>query len=347
MSTAPVRDRASAFRSPPVSFAPLAWSGRVDPGECGRPGGLLIAALMQCATERDLSLSELASELGVSFWSLSQLRIGFRPIDELDDDLADACAAFLDLPRLTIEMLAGLVEPQVLLETEAVSGEDILCARQLLVTEPADLCLAPPANRARPLQGLTVDDLAELHRAYGGNAALIEVLRAELGHRPMSKTEQLRAALGAIAVVSPAAEAAKPEPVAPGPVVLRCLHCSKRLRVPHLEAPGEIVCPSCQTEYAVHWQGEVCLVQRMEAPPEEEAADEDTEHASDSPADDPWTVLGLAPGSAWEAVERARRSLLQQYHPDRLGHVSPLVHKLAEDAFKRVGDAYETLKAAR
>jgi curved DNA-binding protein CbpA len=46
-------------------------------------------------------------------------------------------------------------------------------------------------------------------------------------------------------------------------------------------------------------------------------------------------------------VERARRMLLQQYHPDRLGHVPPLVHKLAEDAFKRVNDAYDALKAQR
>ena len=45
------------------------------------------------------------------------------------------------------------------------------------------------------------------------------------------------------------------------------------------------------------------------------------------------------------AVERARRSLLQQYHPDRLGHVPPLVRQLAEAAFKRVGEAYDTLKA--
>ena len=64
-------------------------------------------------------------------------------------------------------------------------------------------------------------------------------------------------------------------------------------------------------------------------------------------ADDssPWTVLGLTEGSPWEAVERARRSLLQQYHPDRLGHVSPLVRQLAEEAFKRVSEAYDTLKA--
>ena len=61
----------------------------------------------------------------------------------------------------------------------------------------------------------------------------------------------------------------------------------------------------------------------------------------------PWAVLGLAPQSEWDAVERARRALLQQYHPDRLGHVPPLVRQLAEEAFKRVSEAYDSLKTRR
>jgi DnaJ-class molecular chaperone len=44
-------------------------------------------------------------------------------------------------------------------------------------------------------------------------------------------------------------------------------------------------------------------------------------------------------------VERARRALLQAYHPDRLGQVSPQVRQLAEEAFKRVNDACERLRA--
>jgi hypothetical protein len=81
MQQATARDTASAFRKKPVGFAPVAWSGRLNTDELSRPGGLLIAALSQCADERNLSLSELASTLGVSYWSLSQLRIGFRPIE--------------------------------------------------------------------------------------------------------------------------------------------------------------------------------------------------------------------------------------------------------------------------
>jgi hypothetical protein len=353
MQQATARDTASAFRKKPVGFAPVAWSGRLNTDELSRPGGLLIAALSQCADERNLSLSELASTLGVSYWSLSQLRIGFRPIESLDDDVVEACAVFLDLPRLTIEMLAGLLDPADALACDDLTGEDLLHACQLLATEPADLELLPPPNRQRPLQGLAVDELAALHREHGAHPAVCGALRAELRQRPMSKTELLRAALEA-SVAQAEAEVdtgpAQRHDAAPPHGILRCTCCQKRLRVPHLPEPGEIRCPGCQTEYAVHWQDSICVVQRLEVEAEDETdADADAERP-EAPASapmDPWAVLGLARNSSWDVVERARRSLLQQYHPDRLGHVSPLVHKLAEEAFKRVGDAYEALKSQR
>ncbi|PKO30536.1 MAG: hypothetical protein CVU36_09015 [Betaproteobacteria bacterium HGW-Betaproteobacteria-9] len=348
MQQAPARDSASVFRKKPVEFAPVAWSGRLNPDELSRPGGLLIAALSQCADERDLSLSELASAMGVSYWSLSQLRIGFRPIESLDDDVVEACAAFLDLPRLTIEMLAGLLAPADALACDDLTGEDILHACRLLATEPGELELLPPPNRQRPLQGFAVDELAAMHREHGAYPAVCEALRAELRQRPMSKTELLRAAVHAGAaeaeVENEAADTTPPHGI------LRCTCCQKRLRIPHLPEPGEIRCPSCQTEYAVHWQAAICVVQRLEveaAPDDETDADAEAPETSASAPMDPWAVLGLARNSPWDAVERARRSLLQQYHPDRLGHVSPLVHKLAEEAFKRVGDAYDQLKSQR
>lgn len=335
---------ASAFSKKPVESAPEPWSGRLDPDGFKRPGGLLIAALMQAAAERDLSLGELATTMSVSYWSLSQLRIGFRPIESLDDELAQACAAFLDLPPLTIQMLAGLVEPAEAMAALPLTGEDIWHVRQLLDTEPADLALLPPPNRSRPLQSLSVDELAVLHQEHGGNAAVSGAVRAELACRPLSKTERLRAALG-----SNAEAAAEPPPAAAHqPPILRCVSCHKRLRIPLLDAPGEVRCPTCQTEYAVHWQNAVCLVQRIEAPEVEPDAEDGDEAAADDAAEaTPWSVLGLEEGSAWDAVERARRTLLQQYHPDRLGHVPPLVQQLAEREFKRVSEAYETLRAQR
>ena len=335
---------ASAFSKQPVESAPERWSGRLDPDGFKRPGGLLIAALMQAAAERDLSLGELATALGVSYWGLSQLRIGFRPIEALDDDLAQACAAFLDLPALTIQMLAGLVEPAEAVASMPLTGEDLWHLRQLLDTEPADLVLLPPPNRSRPLQSLSVDELAVLHQEHGANAAVCDAVRAELACRPLSKTERLRGALGAAleVPVEPTPEAAL------APPILRCVCCHKRLRIPVLDAPGEVRCPTCQTEYAVHWQHTVCLVQRIEAPAvESDTEDGDAAESSATTEATPWSVLGLEEGSAWDAVERARRTLLQQYHPDRLGHVPPLVQQLAEREFKRVSEAYEALKTQR
>lgn len=359
MQQATASATASAFRNKAVDLGSLPWSGRLEPADLARPAGMLIAALTRCAHERGLSLSEMATAMDVSYWDVSQLRIGIRRLDVLDDSMAEACAAFLERPLLTINMLAGLLDPHDALMSAALTPEDIVHARQLLACEPAELLLSPPANRARPLQGLGVEDLAELHQAYGANPAVCDAVRAELGFRPMSKTEVLRAA------VNRGAEAAQPAPRAESraegraPGIMRCASCQKRLRIPLLSEPGDIRCPACQTEYHVDWQATVCVVQRHDRPADDPAPEDGTtenghehghqpvhEHVELEPGE-AWKVLGLKPGSEWAAVERARRSLLQQYHPDRLGHVSPLVLKLAENAFKRVGDAYEALKVQR
>lgn len=340
-----------AFQEKPVTFEPVAWSGRLNASDTSRPGGLLTAALMQYAAECDFSMSELASALGVSYWTLSQLRIGFSAIESLDEDLIKGCSALLDLPALTVQALAGLLSPAEMLTSEDLSAEDLLHARQLLNTEPEDLVLLPPPNRARPLQGFTIDHLMTLHKEHASHPTVVELLRAELGSRPMSKTEQLRAAIARASHTAPSPNDAPHAEAPPASGILCCPRCQKRLRIPQLPEPGEIRCPSCATEYAVHWQGLVCLVQALEHPTDGgDEAGEDQAEAMDDPSSepqDPWSVLGLAPDSPWDQVERARRSLLQQYHPDRLGHVSPLVRQLAEAAFKRVNTAFETVRAQR
>jgi hypothetical protein len=342
---------ASAFDSPSAHHTP--WSGRIDPADLSRPAGLLIAALSQCARERGLSLSEMATVMDVSYWAVSQLRIGIRRLKMLDDDMARACAAFLDRPLLTVHMLAGLLEPGQALSTVALTPEDIVHARHLMGTEPADVALVAPLNRARPLQALPVEELTVLHREWGHNPAVLEALRAEMAQRPMSRTEVLRNRLNA-GVSETVERPVDPPPQQQVPLsgIMRCA-CQTRLRIPHMVHTGEVRCPACQTEYSVHWQASVCVVQRLEVPAE--AADDhshDAHHShavADSPLDplEAWGVLGLKPGSPWSAVERARRSLLQQYHPDRLGQVSPMVQKLAESAFRWVADAYELLKSLR
>jgi transcriptional regulator with XRE-family HTH domain len=340
MQSATASDSASAFRS---SSSITPWSGRIDPSDLSRPAGLLTAALSQCARERGLSLSEMARAMDVSYWAVSQLRIGIRRLQSLDEDMTAACANFLDRPPLTIHMLAGLLAPTDALATAELTPEDIVHARHLVHTEPQDVALVAPPNRARPLQSLALDELAELHRTWGRNPAVLNAVRGEMAQRPLSRTEILRRALDRAATDGPAPSAA-----APASGIMRC-SCQTRLRIPHMAGSGEIRCPACQAEYTVHWQDAICVVLRQE----KVVADDEhagSGHFAEEPMPDAaeaWRVLGLKPGSSWPTVERARRSLLQQYHPDRLGHVSPGVQKLAESAFRRVGDAYELLKAQR
>jgi DnaJ domain len=332
---------ASAFRKKPVELPPEPWSGRFDTAELNRPGGLLIAALMQCAAERGLSLHDMAKAMGVRYWDLSQLRVGFRRPEALDDDFAAACAAFIDVPFHTVHMLAGLLDPEEALTSLALTPPDIAHALQILACEPEELVLPVDMNPQRPLQALSVEPLADLHRRFGANPAVREALRAELRYRPPSKTELLRAAV----------QAACDDAAAPAPGIMRCTGCQTRLRIPHLPEPGEIRCPSCGAEYAVHWQEAVCVVLHQEPAADDACSEDDADAASEIAEDltetQAWAVLGLPEGSPPEAIDRARRALLQAYHPDRLGHVPVPLRRLAEDAFKRVNDACEVLKSQR
>lgn len=341
MTTATARARAARSAAPPdteIADELTAWSGRVDPAELKRPGGLLIAALVQCASERGLTLQQMAKAMGASYWDISQLRIGFRRLSKLDEDLAQACAEFLDLPPLSVRMLAGLLDPEQALATQPLTALDIVYARHLAATPPAETLLAPPADPRRPLARASLDELEELHRCYGRNPAVQQALREELQGRPPARIEALRQALAGRVETEAKAAAREAQPV---PALMRCAGCDTRLRIPRLSEPGEIRCPSCKAEYQVEWQASVCLVQQQPAPEEEaeSAADEGMD------VDQALAVLGLEQGCPWDEVERARRSLRQHYHPDKLGQVSPLVQKLAEDAFKRVNQAYEVLRA--
>lgn len=341
MTTATARaDRAARAAAPDTEIADelTAWSGRVDPAELKRPGGLLIAALVQCASERGLTLQQMAKAMGASYWDISQLRIGFRRLSKLDQDLAQACVEFLGLPPLSVQMLAGLLDPEQALATQPLTALDIVYARHLAATPPAEVVLAPPADARRPLARASLDELEELHQRYGRNPAVQQALREELQGRPPARIEALRQALAGR--VEPEAKAAARE-ARPGPAVMRCAGCGTRLRIPRLSEPGEIRCPSCKSEYQVEWQASVCLVQHEPLPEPDEAVPAAADGMDRAQA---LAVLGLEEGCPWEEVERARRALRQHYHPDKLAQVSPLVQKLAEDAFKRVNQAYEVLR---
>jgi transcriptional regulator with XRE-family HTH domain len=109
----------------PRGYERTPWSGNLDKVEISRPGGLLLAALIRCANERRLQLSDMATELGVTYGYINQLRNGIRYVSQVSDEFAAACSHFLGIPRLTILMLAGRLNPEDLFEQDNMLATEV------------------------------------------------------------------------------------------------------------------------------------------------------------------------------------------------------------------------------
>lgn len=61
---------------------------------------------------------------------------------------------------------------------------------------------------------------------------------------------------------------------------------------------------------------------------------------------DPFAVLGVRPGASAEDIKAAYRRLVNRYHPDKLQHLGEEFREVAEEKFKTIQSAYQTLKDA-
>lgn len=78
----------------------------------------------------------------------------------------------------------------------------------------------------------------------------------------------------------------------------------------------------------------------------EGARDRSQRFASDQ-AMDPYTILGVPEGASQEDIRAAYRQLAAQYHPDKLAHLGEEFQILAEQKFKAIQSAYDTLRHRR
>ena len=63
--------------------------------------------------------------------------------------------------------------------------------------------------------------------------------------------------------------------------------------------------------------------------------------------DSAYSVLGISPSATDEEVKSAYRRMAMKHHPDKVATLGPDVQKAAEEKFRQIQQAYETIKKQR
>jgi hypothetical protein len=84
---------------------------------------------------------------------------------------------------------------------------------------------------------------------------------------------------------------------------------------------------------------------RGDSPPDQEPTGGDAhESRSAKENEDPYQVLGVEAGADQGQIRQAYRRLAAQYHPDKVAHLGADLRRLAEQKFKAIQAAYDTLR---
>ena len=154
-----------------------AWSGTVDERQLKRPGGVLMAALVRCAAERGQSISQLAEALGYSYPYLNLLMSGLRRVDQISDDFARACAAYLQVPRVAVLMMSGRLKPDDFFEIGRFGAGMLEPAMQYIAHDPEWSGLLTAQLRSASAQSKYC--LVKMYEQATGRKLLADELNAE------------------------------------------------------------------------------------------------------------------------------------------------------------------------
>ena len=64
-------------------------------------------------------------------------------------------------------------------------------------------------------------------------------------------------------------------------------------------------------------------------------------------SDSAYKILEIKPNANNDDIKKAFRKMANKYHPDKVAHLGSEMQKLAEDKFKAVNDAYQSIKKER
>jgi DnaJ like chaperone protein len=63
--------------------------------------------------------------------------------------------------------------------------------------------------------------------------------------------------------------------------------------------------------------------------------------------DQAYNILNVSPKDETEIIKKSYRELANKYHPDKVANLGPEIQKLAEEKFKSINDAYQTIRKER
>lgn len=113
-----------------------AWSGGLKDAEMKRDGAGLVGWLLQTANDRGLTLKEMVEEIGISYGYFSQMRSGSRGVRNISEEVADAIANFLRVPRISVLIAAGRVRREDFYEHPERLDQELEAALQFIQKDP-------------------------------------------------------------------------------------------------------------------------------------------------------------------------------------------------------------------
>ena len=128
------------------------WKGELDADELALPGGLLFAALVDCARQRKHGVTQLAAELKVTYGYIAQLRNGNRDVSLISDEFAKACAEYLGTSLVTVLMLSGRLTPKDYFNTQETMVSEVNRAFDYMCTDPVWSATITPELRASSVE---------------------------------------------------------------------------------------------------------------------------------------------------------------------------------------------------
>lgn len=114
----------------------IGWSGGLSPEEKPLRGATLLQWIIETANEQGLQLNQVAAKLGCTYGYLHQLRKGMKPVPGISEQLIDACAEFLGIPRLAVMIAADIVKPTDFYADEELVTSSLDAALRLIRSDP-------------------------------------------------------------------------------------------------------------------------------------------------------------------------------------------------------------------